>query len=53
VNEQTNHPDQDEEEILSPSMSDEALEAAAGTEKGGRNSCGIGGSHCAGLTRVC
>jgi hypothetical protein len=53
MNEQTEHPDHVEEEILNPSMSDEALEAAAGADKGGRNSCGAVGSQCAGLTRVC
>ena len=53
MNQQTEHPDQAEEEILNPSMSDDALEAAAGAEKGGRASCGIVGSQCAGQTRVC
>jgi len=45
--------DQAEEELLSAALSDEALEGASGTEKGGRYSCGVAGSHCTGPTQVC
>jgi hypothetical protein len=35
MNDQTNHLDQADEEILTTPVSDDALEAAAGTDKGG------------------
>jgi hypothetical protein len=53
MNEQTNALDQADEEILAFTVSDEALEAASGTERGAGLSCGGGGSYCAGPTQIC
>jgi hypothetical protein len=44
--------DQAEDEILAPATSDEAVEAAAGTERAAL-SCGGGGSFCGGPTQIC
>ena len=45
--------DQADEDILTYDLSDEALEAAAGTERGRGFSCGVIGSHCGGPTQIC
>ena len=48
--------DQAEEEILTATLSDEDLEAAAGPDsyRGvGLYSCGVRGSMCSGPTRIC
>jgi hypothetical protein len=48
MNDQTTTLDQADEEVLSPTASDEALEAASGTGMGGNTSWGLSAlcDHC-------
>jgi hypothetical protein len=49
MNDETDHLDQIDEDILTSTLSDDAIEAAAGTERGGATQCWEHAAPCGSL----